>query len=164
MKLYKPFQFLTVDECDEIISYAQGKLVDGTTLGKYAGRNNRVAWYKESKYWTKWIEMFNSIDPVIDWIQTPQIGFYKPGEEYKWHVDTWPNFRTHIRHFTLTCELQSAPGSAIELEEFNIPELQRGQAVIFKPGDKHRVTSPTEGERISFTIWAMAKNANKVDR
>ena len=66
MKLYEPFQFLTAEECDELISYANDKLVDGTTLGKYAGRNNRVAWYKESKYWAKWIEMFNSIDPVID--------------------------------------------------------------------------------------------------
>ena len=82
MKLYEPFQFLTAEECDELISYANDKLVDGTTLGKYAGRNNRVAWYKESKYWAKWIDMFNSIDPVIDWIQTPQIAFYKPGEHY----------------------------------------------------------------------------------
>ena len=64
----------------------------------------------------------------------------------------------------LSCELQSAPGGGIELEQHNIPKLQKGQAVIFKPGDRHRATPPTEGERISFTIWAMAKNANKVDR
>ena len=163
MRLYKPFQFLTVDQCDEIISYAQDKIVDGTTLGKYTGRNNRVAWYKENKYWAKWIEMFNSIDPVIDWIQTPQIAFYKPGENYDWHVDTWPNFRTHIRHFTLTCELQSAPDGKLELENNNFV-LSKGQAMIFKPNDKHRALSPSQGERISFTIWAMTKNANKVDR
>jgi len=164
MKLYEPFQFLTAAECDELIAYAQNKIQAGTTLAKGNVRNNRVAWYKDSKDWAKWISMFNDIDPVIDWIQTPQIGFYKTGEEYKWHVDTWPNYRTHIRHFTLTCELQNAPGGGIELEEHTIPKLQKGQAVIFKPSDRHRATSPTEGERISFTIWAMAKNANKVDR
>ena len=162
MKLYEPFDFLTEKECGEIISYAQDKIENGSTLGKFAGRNNRVAWYKESKYWAKWIEMFNSIDPVIDWIQTPQIGFYKPGEHYDWHVDTWPQFRTHIRHFTLTCELQSAPGGKLELENNNFI-LRKGQAMIFKPGDKHRAVAPTGGERISFTIWAMAKNLNKVD-
>ena len=162
MKLYEPFNFLTAEECDEIVSYAQDKIENGTTLGKYTGRNNRIAWYKESKYWAKWIDMFNSIDPVIDWIQTPQIALYRPGEHYDWHVDTWPQFRTHIRHFTLTCELQSAPGGKLELENNNFI-LRRGQAMIFKPGDRHRAVAPTGGERISFTIWAMAENSNKVD-
>jgi hypothetical protein len=163
MKLYEPFQFLTADECDELISYAKDKIENGKTLGKYTGRNNRVAWYKESKYWGKWIDMFNSIDPVIDWLQTPQIAFYKPGEYYDWHVDTWPNYRTHVRHFTLTCELQSAPGGKLDLEHNNFV-LRKGQAIVFKPGHRHRAISPTQGERISFTIWAMAKNANKVDK
>ena len=162
MKLYEPFRFLTDQECDELIKYAQDKIEHGTTLGKYVGRKNRVAWYKDSKNWQKWIDMFNNINPVIDWIQTPQIAFYQSGEHYDWHVDTWPKFRTHIRHFTLTCELQSAPGGKLELENNNF-NLRKGQAIIFKPSDRHRAISPTSGERISFTIWAMAKNLNKVD-
>ena len=160
MKLYEPFQFLTAEECDRLISYAQDKIQAGTTLAKGSVRNNRVAWYKVSTHWAKWIRMFNEIDPVIDWIQTPQIGFYRPGEEYKWHVDTWPEYRTHIRHFTLTCELQSAPGARLELENKNF-ELKKGDAIVFRPQDRHRATSPSEGERISFTIWAMSKNPNK---
>lgn len=160
--MYEPFQFLTAAECDEIVEYAQGKTQAGTTLARGTVRNNRVAWYKESTHWAKWIQMFNEIDPVIDWIQTPQIGFYRPGEEYKWHVDTWPNYRTHIRHFTLTCELQSAPGARLELENKSF-NLQKGEAIIFRPSDRHRAVSPTEGERISFTIWAMALNKHKVD-
>ena len=163
MKMYEPFQFLTAYECDEIIQYAQGKTQTGTTLAKGTVRNNRVAWYKDSTHWEKWIRMFNEIDPVIDWIQTPQIGFYRPGEEYKWHVDTWPDYRTHIRHFTLTCELQSAPGARLELENKSF-NLRKGQAIIFRPSDRHRAVSPTEGERISFTIWAMTLNKHKVDR
>ena len=161
MKLYEPFQFLTDDECDELIRYAQDKMQAGTTLGKSTIRNNRIAWYKDSSRWEEWIELFNTIEPVIDWIQEPQISFYRPGEEYKWHVDTWPKHRTHIRHFTLTCELQSANGSVIELENKSIPALQKGQAIIFNPHDRHRATSPTEGERISLTIWAMALNTDK---
>jgi len=160
MKLYEPFQFLTTAECDELIEYAQSKIKPGTTLGKSTTRNNRVAWYEESRTWTKWISMFNEIDPVIDWIQTPQIALYSPGEQYGWHTDTWPSNRTHTRYFTLTCELQSAPGARLELENQEF-YLQRGQAIIFKPSDRHRAISPTEGERISFTIWAMALNTEK---
>ena len=161
MKLYEPFQFLTADECDKIIECASSsETVVGTTLGKSPIRNNRVSWYKDSQQWQKWIDIFNTIEPVVDWIQPPQVAFYKPGEAYDWHTDTWPNYRTHIRHFTLTCELQSAPGARLELEnkEFS---LQRGQAIIFKPQDRHRALSPTDGERISLTIWAMAKNLTK---
>jgi predicted 2-oxoglutarate/Fe(II)-dependent dioxygenase YbiX len=32
---------------------------------------------------------------------------------------------------------------------------------IFPSTDTHRATSPTDGERISFTIWAMTKNPNR---
>jgi hypothetical protein len=162
MNLYEPFQFLTERQCDQLIDYAgQQEIKNATTLGPSAVRNNRVVWYKDSSHWTEWIKMFNTIEPMIDWIQDPQIAFYKPGEEYKWHTDKWPSNRTHIRHFTLTCELQSATNGGIELENKSIPSLKKGQAIIFRPIDKHRALSPTEGERISLTIWAMALNPDK---
>ena len=167
MQLYKPFQFLTADECDELIQYAK---TNNIRAGKTARdkkkqiRNNRIVWYRDAERWPKWIEMFNNIEPVIDWLQTPQISFYQPGEYYDWHVDTWPADRTHIRHFTLTCELQSAKGSELQLQDHEFESLEKGQAIIFLPGDKHKVTTPIEGERISFTIWAMAKNLNKITK
>ena len=160
MKLYEPFQFLSAEECDRIIEYGRQNQIKNATN---PARKNRIVWYWESEQWQKWIAMLNTIEPVIDWIQTPQISFYKPGEQYNWHDDGWPSYRTHIRHFTLTCELQSAPGGKLVLENNNFI-LRRGQAIIFKPSDRHKAVSPTDGERISFTIWAMAKNANKVDR
>ena len=162
MKLYEPFQFLTTKECDEIIEYANKNTIkQGTTLGKTNIRNSRIVWYKDSTKWQQWIDMFNKIENVIDWIQDPQISFYGPDEQYNWHVDTWPKYRTHIRHFTLTCELQSAQDSRVELENHTFNPLQKGQAIIFKPQDRHRATTPTAGERISFTIWAMTKNLTK---
>jgi len=162
MKLYEPFQFLTAAECDDIIRYSekQTKVQAKTTIESNA-RKNRIVWYKETSAWKKWVDLFNSVNPVIDWIQTPQISFYRPGEEYKWHRDTWPKYRTHIRHLTLTCELQPAVGGRIELRQHHFPPLSKGQAIIFKWNDLHRATSPKHGERISFTIWAMTKNPNK---
>ena len=158
MKLYEPFQFLTEKECDDIISYARKNQIKDATN---PARKNRIVWYKESMEWKKWISMLNSIEPVIDWIQTPQISFYKPGEQYNWHDDGWPSYRTHIRHFTLTCELQSAPNAGFEMKDRIITPLKKGEAIIFRSTEKHRATSPTEGERISFTIWAMTLNKNK---
>ena len=162
MKLYEPFQFLTDQECDQLISYAyKNNIIAGRTLGKSTKRKNRIVWYKESHQWQKWIDMFNSIDNCIDWIQDPQISFYKPGEKYDWHVDTTPKHRTHIRFFTLICELQTAPDSQLQLQKHTYSPLSKGQAIIFKPEDEHRATTPLSGERISFTIWAMAKNVTK---
>ena len=67
MKLYEPFQFLTADECDEIIAYAKRhEIKPGTTLGSGNVRKNRIVWFKDSTNWGKWISMFNSIEPVID--------------------------------------------------------------------------------------------------
>lgn len=158
MKLYEPFQFLTSNECDEILDYARDKQIKDA---ENPVRQNRIVWYEDSRHWQRWIDMFNSIEPVIDWIQTPQISFYRPGEEYGWHNDGWPAYRTHIRHFTLTCELQTAPGACFEMADRDIPPLDKGQAVIFRSTEKHRATTPTTGERISFTIWTMSKNKNK---
>ena len=164
MKLYEPFQFLTTDECDSIIAYTrENKMKKGTTTRRSENvRNNRIVWYKDSSRWEEWIKMFNTIEPVIEWIQEPQISLYNPGEEYGWHNDAPASSRrTHVRYFTLTCELQSASGAGIEVKNKDIPKLKKGEAVVFKSADSHRATSPTERERISFTIWAMALNPNK---
>jgi len=159
MRLYEPFQFLTAEQCDHIIEYGRSRQIKDASN---PARKNRIVWYEDSRVWQAWINLMNTIEPVIDWIQTPQISFYLPGEHYDWHTDVWPAFRTHIRHFTLTCELQSATGASFEMENHDIPHLQKGQAVIFRSPERHRATTPTNGERISFTIWAMALNKNKL--
>jgi predicted 2-oxoglutarate/Fe(II)-dependent dioxygenase YbiX len=166
VQLYKKFQFFTQQECDDIINYAR---VQQTERGKARGdknksiRKNRIVWYRDSKKWKEWIAMFNKIEPVIDWIQNPQISFYSPGEYYDWHKDsTHLSQRTHIRHFSLTCELQTAENSIFEIKNHSIEPLSKGEAIIFLSSDLHRVTTPISGERISFTIWAMAKNTNKL--
>ena len=61
MQMYKPFQFLTENECDEIITYAEKeKQLPGNTLGKDKNpvRSNRIVWYKNAERWKDWISMF----------------------------------------------------------------------------------------------------------
>ena len=70
MQLYKPFNFLTNELCDEIIQYAKNKnLKKGTTLVKNNVRKNRIVWYKESKYWQRWIDIFNKIESKMQEVQ-----------------------------------------------------------------------------------------------
>ena len=162
MKLYEPFQFLTTEECDEIIAYGKPrKKRPGIVIGEYNHiRNNRVVWYKDTKHWKKWISMFKKFDSRVECIMDPQISYYLPGEHYDWHTDRSINNQNYQRHFTLTCNLQTAPGSMFELENINLPQLNKGEAVVFPSEDKHRATTPTSGERISLTIWSMVKNCH----
>ena len=159
MKLYEPFQFLTTEERINILLYCnQQQPVAGTTQGPNTVRNNRVVWYRDSRYWNHWIDRFNTIEPVIEWIQTPQISYYRPGESYGWHRDQNASMRTHERYYTLTCELQSADGGYLEIEDCQQNNLAQGEAIVFHSERRHRAVSPTSGERISLTVWAMAKN------
>ena len=76
MKLYEPFQFLTEEECDQLLEYGRSSHKQtGKTLGKSALRKNRIVWYRESKWWPKWLMMFQKMDESIEWIQDPQISF-----------------------------------------------------------------------------------------
>ena len=164
MKLYEPFQFLTTEECDELIAYGHPREKrPGTLIGKENKklRDNRIVWFKDSRKWQKWIDMFNTIEHKIDWIMDPQISYYKPGEHYGWHTDQSVSMRTHQRYFTLTCNLQTAPGSGFEIRGIDLGPMEKGEAVIFPSTDRHRALTPTSGERISLTIWAMAKNYHK---
>lgn len=165
MKLYEPFQFLTANECDKIIAYGnERRKIQGYLDGKdnLQLRNNRIVWYEDSAKWSEWIKMFNTIEDKIRWIQTPQIAFYTPGEYYNWHNDQGKSQRTDQRYFTLTCNLQIADGSQFEIENKNIPKMKKGEAVIFYSTDKHRAITPASGERISLTIWAMARNYHPI--
>jgi hypothetical protein len=167
MKLYEPFQFLTTDECDKIIKYGTAKKkLPGDTMNQNVNnkRKNRIIWYEDSSQWQNWISTFNSIEKRIDWIETPQISYYTPGESYGWHTDQSPSRRTHQRLWTLTCELQNADNAGFEIKGKHFKPLSKGEAIIFPSIDMHRATSPNNGERISFTIWAMAKNYHKMKK
>ena len=160
------FEFLDHTTCDEIIDYGmqankeQGKLYTGQTDTQL--RNNRIVWYKDSRYYQTWTNFLKNFDAAIDWVETPQISFYSPGEYFELHTDQQEvSRRTHIRHLTLTANLQVAHGGHIEVLGRQYTDMKKGQAVVFESSCQHRAISPIAGERISFTIWGMAKNPNK---
>ena len=58
MKLYETFQFLTTEECDEIIGYGRKNRIQDA---ENPARKNRIVWYEDSSQWQKWITMLNTI-------------------------------------------------------------------------------------------------------
>jgi predicted 2-oxoglutarate/Fe(II)-dependent dioxygenase YbiX len=170
LKILEVFDFLEKDVCDEIISYARnsniepGILYNGHADAKSNNklRNNRIVWYKISNRYQEWTDLMKKFHNSIDWIETPQLSFYKPGEFFEYHQDqSDKSLRTHIRCLTLTANLQVAEGAYIEVQDKKFINMRKGQAVVFPSNMLHRAVSPISGERISFTIWGMSKNFNK---
>jgi hypothetical protein len=167
-KLLEPFQFLSQQECDEIIQYARHNEINEATLhlghSNKSLRNNRVVWYMDSRRYQQWTDFFRkNFEPNIRWIQTPQIALYAPGEYYDLHQDEGDSSpRTDVRYLTLTANLQPADGAGLEIEGEKFLTTGHGTAVVFPSKMQHRALSPSSGERISFTIWAMGPNTNRV--
>ena len=163
--LYQPFDFLTESQMRDILRTAVQEGIGTQQIKNEQGnihRNSRISWYRKTHHNHEWLEIFNYIQPGIEWIETPQIAFYKPGEYYDWHTDERHNStRSYIRKFTLVANIHSAPGSGLEIKDKPIIDLGIGQAVIFPSMDLHRAVTPEQGERASLTMWAMSKNTNK---
>ena len=158
--MYKIFDFLDQEYVEYIRQYYfDNDSQEGNLAGNQADkqlRDNRIVWFNDSTRWNNWIEFLKTYDEKIDWIQTPQISYYGPGQHYGWHTDSDFTRRTHKRYLTLNAEIQSAPGAGFEIKDHGIIKMKPGQAVVFPSKDLHRALPPTSGSRISFTIWGMA--------
>jgi len=161
--LNQPFTLWTPDQCEDFINRAKTSLIRGTTYNEQHypdNRKNYVGWVEltpdEKDYcW----EIVHPFWGEITWFEHPiQVSRYQPGEYFGWHRDGKPNQkRSSIRYLTLTCTLQTAPDAYLELKNRKY-ELDTGEAVIFYSDYDHRATSPSQGERWSFTIWYMKPN------
>jgi hypothetical protein len=164
LKLYEPFRLFTEKRCKDLIRRATDKgLQSGETYSSTSDvRINNVSWLEldNDEYDYLW-ETVKDFWWTVHWYEKPiQISKYSPGEYYDWHDDAKPNKgRSSVRYLTLTCTLQSAPGAIFETED-RVYDLEPGMAVLFPSDKKHRATSPTEGERWSFTVWYMKRRGS----
>jgi hypothetical protein len=165
-KYFEIFHFLDEHICDEIIKYSHlftsnfsssTKMLHGTLK-----RSNKInVLYQVPDRHTEWIQLAKIFDKSVDYIEYPSIATYEKGEMIGWHQDTMP---ISLRCVTMIAHLQTAPGACLQVyddksdkiysyDEHNMP---KGSAVAFPSTMFHRVTPPTSGERISFSIWANA--------
>ena len=182
MELYKPFDFLSIDECQEIIQYGKThKLVDSevevdvttnypANLDKSI-RKSKQCWLHDKKYHKKISNLFKKFDKKLLLDEPPNIIFYKPNDFFGWHADHlifkqrhWFRLRDFERVLSLTIELQPASNSGLYFDyrrNPNIPRthdykpvpLKQGQAIVFTSKDMHRVANAGKETRISLVAW-----------
>lgn len=166
LKYFEVYCFIDNLTCNKIIKYSHtfptsvsssSEILHGTLK-----RSNKInVLYQVPDRHAEWIQLAKIFDKSVDYIEHPSIARYEKGEMIGWHQDTMP---INLRRVTLIAHLQTAPGSCLEVyddksdkiysyDEHNMP---KGSAVAFPSTMFHRVTPPTSGERISFTIWANA--------
>jgi predicted 2-oxoglutarate/Fe(II)-dependent dioxygenase YbiX len=181
MELYKPFDFLSINECQEIIQYGKTHgLIDSEVFhdGQYYQsdvdkkyRKSKQCWLEDKKYKKKISNLFKTFDKKIILHEHPQIVFYNPTDFFKWHKDLsiskgrhWFRLRDFERVLSLAVELQPARNSGIQFDyktNPNVPRthdyepvtLTQGQAIVFTSKDMHCVTNSGKEQRISLVAW-----------
>ena len=170
-ELYKPFDFLSKDECQEIINYGQTHETEDGTLGerkaffKKDKRQGKVCWCNIKKYKDKILEVFKTFNKNLYIHEDLQITFYKQNDFYIWHKDTFRESEGMLRQrlLSITVELQLAPQAGLFLNSNVYPfiprnkdltiKLKQGQAFVFPSNDMHMARNLGPKERISLVTW-----------
>tara|TARA_Y100000310_G_C20182620_1_gene578880 strand:+ start:44 stop:583 length:540 start_codon:yes stop_codon:yes gene_type:complete len=169
--LYKPFDFLSKDECQEIINYGQTHETEDGVVGERKAffekdkRQGKVCWCNIKKYKDKILEVFKTFNKNLYIDEDLQITFYKQNDFYTWHKDTFRESEGMPRQrlLSIVVELQPASQAGLFLdstvypfiprnEDFTI-KLKQGQAFVFPSNDMHMARNLGPKERISLVAW-----------
>jgi len=176
-ELYKPFDLLSKDECQEIINYGKmhhtkkARVSPPHDILNEKKRKSRICWYRNKKYKKKILKVFKTFNKNIFLPNDLQITFYKTNDFYNWHYDTTRHkkkywfgfFRESERFLSITIELQPAPKAGLFLDSNLYPfiprnkdltiTLKQGQAIVFPSNDMHMARNLGPKERISLVTW-----------
>ena len=177
-ELYKPFDLLSKDECQEIINYGRMHHTKKARMGSLTAnildekkRKSRICWYNNKKYKKKILKVFKTFNKNISFSGDLQITFYKTNDFYDWHHDTirtkkkyrFSFFREFERFLSISIELQPAPKAGLFLNSNLYPfiprnkdltiTLKQGQAIVFPSKDMHMARNLGPEERISLVTW-----------
>ena len=97
----------------------------------------------------------------ITQLETIQYAEYKPGQHYKWHIDTnLLQGHPSDRRTTVICamnDMDEYTGGQLQIKTINgkvfEPELNKGDVIVFPSFLLHRVTPVKSGIRYSATMW-----------
>ena len=180
-ELYKPFDFLSKDECQEIIHYGRTHHIMEGELGleeiknvNKTQRQGNICWCNLRKYKKKILKVFKTFNKNLVLKSDLQITFYKHHDFYNWHQDFTPGnyqkdkywfgfVREWQRLLSITVELQPAPKAGLYLDSNVYPfiprnedltiKIKQGQAFVFSSTDYHMARNLGSGERISLVAW-----------
>jgi len=162
MQLFRPFDFFTPAECQDLIDRVSTLTLPTVIGGSIKGvRTNKVAWPEPTQELTD--RVWDAAQPWGDqfqlaWMQKPfQISYYAPGDYYDWHHDVYPpGGRKSMRSLTLTVSLSAEAGAGVEFES-GACDLRSGQGVFFPSNCRHRAYNNSESDRWAFTVWYMCR-------
>jgi PKHD-type hydroxylase len=92
--------------------------------------------------------------------QKAQVGKYKEGSHYDWHIDSFTPNETGLQR-KLSCSIllndsSEYEGGKLEIANVDTPlPGKKGSVIVFPSLVKHRVTPVTLGERFSAVCWAL---------
>ena len=189
-ELYKPFDFLSKDECQSLINWANTQKKEaGQVFGEKEQdwivdknvRTNKIVWVYDKKIIKKYLNLAKKIDKRVKKLEALKISFYRKDDFYGWHHDDchpkkykhWFIDRSHKRVLSIVTELQPAPESGLFIDHKshpNIPrnkdytiKLKQGQAIVFPSKEPHMARNLGNGERISLIghCWALESDITK---
>jgi PKHD-type hydroxylase len=87
-----------------------------------------------------------------------QLAHYGADQHYTWHVDfgPFPGYWRKLSFVAMLSPQENYEGGALQFMGETGPfayEMGAGDAVVFPPWIKHRVTPVTKGDRWSLTTW-----------
>tara|TARA_B100001939_G_C16945005_1_gene619923 strand:+ start:84 stop:590 length:507 start_codon:yes stop_codon:yes gene_type:complete len=140
--------FLTEDQCLELILTYRGKLYDSSLRN---GRKNKNV--RDSKTY-----LFRNDIELCKLFQHRRMQFqfteYNPNNFYSWHSDYYETGR-YVRKQSNTVLLNDDfTGGEIEFEDYGIVDLNVGDRVSFTPRILHQVKPVLTGVRYSLVAWA----------
>ena len=185
-ELYKPFDFLSKDECQSLINWAnKQKRIEGGVYSQEEQdwivdknvRTNNLVWSYDEKLIKKYLELAKKIDKRVKRVEGIKISFYRKNDFYNWHHDDCLPQKFSAQSFrrviSIVTELQPAPEAGLFIDHKshpNIPrnkdytiKLKQGQTIAFPSKEPHMARNLGNEERISLIghCWALESDITK---
>lgn len=163
--------FLSVDECDYILSKYKNELTLSTAQvsnGNYKSRKSSVGWIDELSGINERLtdilkSSYNISGMEVTGLGPFQFTEYKVGDYFEWHSDRISE-KYRDRFTSTVIQLNdNYSGGVLEIKDMekNIIKMEqkKGNLYVFDSGLMHRVTPVTNGERYSLVNWiSLIKN------
>jgi PKHD-type hydroxylase len=166
-------KFLTLVDCENLISYCQNYPVEQALVGETQQSNDRIRkssirWIPYNAESEKLLELIRNAVIKINrdywnlelagYTEPLQFTHYPAGNgHYKWHMDSG-NGKLSLRKLSVVIQL-SDPSTyeggelQVQTEGRVIADKEQGNVIFFPSYMQHRVTPVTSGERYSLVLW-----------
>lgn len=172
--------FLTPEECDEIIKEFNNSLEEGNVLGAHkSARKSLVRFIEIDDLHEKILKTINNLVSLknfqVEKNENIQFTKYEIGDYFDWHIDTIydsDNSTENVKNRTYSIVIQlndEYEGGNFLYEDTNTKEInvlkkEKGSIFLFNSSIKHKVDIITKGVRYSLVIWLKLKQKENVKK